>query len=394
MAVHPDNPAVLTPVRVLSTQYFLYFGVLGVFLPYFNLYLHRIGFSGGQIGAVSGLRSAAVVFMPILWALTADRAKNRRGLFIFSNVAAAGLFAGYFLTQSFWPMLAITAAHAMFYAPIISFMEAFSMEILGKKKERYGKVRAWGSGAFIATVLVVGKLVSAFGARIILWLIFAGSALQAAFSSRFPDIATDARLAPSLSGSTLRQFTRPRVMVFLVAAFLMLVSHGAYYGFYSIYLEGLGYSGTFIGAMWALATAAEVAVMVKSEALLTRLSARVILGGSLLVAAARWAALSQAESPAALVPIQLLHAVTYGSFHVASIVYVERLIPPAARTLGQAANNAMTYGLGLAVGFAINGLTWEAWGAEASFALSALMALAGAALFIGQAAREKTRAKP
>ena len=55
------------------------------------------------------------------------------------------------------------------------------------------------------------------------------------------------------------------VFVFLFCAFLMLVSHGAYYGFFSIHLETLGYSKTFIGVSWALASAAEILVMINSN---------------------------------------------------------------------------------------------------------------------------------
>ena len=46
---------------IISSQYFIYFGVLGIFLPYFNLYCYHLGFTGLQIGIVSALRSLAMV---------------------------------------------------------------------------------------------------------------------------------------------------------------------------------------------------------------------------------------------------------------------------------------------------------------------------------------------
>ncbi|MFH2098412.1 MAG: MFS transporter, partial [Pseudomonadota bacterium] len=160
-------------VRVLSGQYFVYFAVLGLYLPFFNLWLHRLGFSGERIGAVSGVRSTAVVVMPLLWALAADRFKNRRALFVAANLLAASLFAAYLFTQSFWPILAITAVWAVFYAPIVSFMEAFAMEILGPERNQYGRVRVWGSASFIAVVLLAGWGVAAWGVWFILPAILA-----------------------------------------------------------------------------------------------------------------------------------------------------------------------------------------------------------------------------
>ena len=57
----------------------------------------------------------------------------------------------------------------------------------------------------------------------------------------------------------------------------MLVSHGAYYGFFSIHLENLGYGSTFIGIAWALASTAEILVMIKSDKIFDRFSLENVL---------------------------------------------------------------------------------------------------------------------
>ena len=43
-----------------------------------------------------------------------------------------------------------------------------------------------------------------------------------------------------------------------MAVFLMQVSHGPYYAFYSIFMKDQGYSETLIGQLWALGVVAEV----------------------------------------------------------------------------------------------------------------------------------------
>ena len=48
-------------------QYVLYFGIMGMHLPYFNLYCYHLGFSGMEIGVLSALRSLAMVVFPIAW---------------------------------------------------------------------------------------------------------------------------------------------------------------------------------------------------------------------------------------------------------------------------------------------------------------------------------------
>jgi PPP family 3-phenylpropionic acid transporter len=76
-----------------------------------------------------------------------------------------------------------------------------------------------------------------------------------------------------------------------------------------------------------------------------------------------------------------MHAMTYGSFHMASILYMDRLAPPGAKNVGQAVNNALTYGLGLMAGFFINGALYAGMGSFGLFQISAWIALAGGAVF-------------
>ncbi|UCF90696.1 MAG: MFS transporter [Desulfobacterales bacterium] len=365
---------------VIGSQYFLYFGVLGVFLPYFNLYCYHLGFSGLQIGALSALRSVAMVLFPLVWGALADRHNIRRPIYILCNFASTSIWAFYLFTTEFWPMLIITIFYGMFYAPIISFLEAFTMDALGHAKQSYGRIRVWGSISFILTVTVLGRVIDLYSVDIILILILAGSLMLASISMRVPGLQTVRKTRFHPGASRLLQTP---VVVFLCCGFLMLVSHGAYYAFFSIHLENLGYGSTFIGIAWAAAVAAEIMVMLQSDRLFNRFTLANVLFFSFMVAAGRWLILFYARSPAVILVAQVLHAVTYGTFHMASILYIDRLAPDKSKTLGQAVNNALTYGLGLMVGFFVNGLLYERIGSFDLFLISGLIAVGGGVLFGG-----------
>ncbi|MBC2742191.1 MAG: MFS transporter [Desulfosarcina sp.] len=291
--------------NAIRIQYFLYFGAMGVFLPYFNLYCLEIGFSGFQIGTLSAVRAAVLIIFSILWGLLADRKGIRRPIYILCSFASTALWALFLFTTDFRFMLVITIIYGAFYAPIISFLEAFAMDVLGKTKHRYGHTRAWGSIAF-----------------------------------------------------------------------------GAYYGFFSIHLAQLGHGGSFIGLCWALASTAEVVVMINSPRLFAHFSFKRVLAVSFLAATVRWIILYAAQSAMVILASQLLHAITYGAFHMAGILYMDQLAPASDKTLGQALNNAVTYGLGLTVGFFVSGALYEA-GTAPLFLFSAGAALAGGMLFLG-----------
>jgi PPP family 3-phenylpropionic acid transporter len=365
---------------VIGSQYFLYFGVLGIFLPFFNLYCYHLGFSGLRIGILSAVRSVALIVFPLIWGALADRLDARRPIYILCNFCSAIIWILYLFTIDFWPMLAITIFYGVFYAPIISFLEAFTMDLLGKEKKSYGRIRAWGSISFIAVVLVLGKVIDLYSVEIIVVLILAGSLTLSVVSTRIPrfQIVKKNRL-PGGAKSLLQK----RVLVFLFCAFLMLVSHSAYYGFFSIHLENLGYGNTFIGLAWALASTAEILVMIRSDRIFSRFSIESVLIFSFMAAALRWLILFSARSAAVILLSQILHAVTYGTFHIGSILYIDRLAPEKAKTLAQAVNNAVSYGLGLMVGFFFNGYLYEITGSFTLFIISCQIALFGGLFFWG-----------
>lgn len=362
---------------ILSTQYFLYFGVLGLFLPYFNLYCYHLGFSGFEIGALSSARTLTTALFPMVWGALADRFQTRRPIYIFCNFASTALWSLYLLTTDFQAMLAITVFYGIFYAPIISFLESFSMDHLAHERTRYGRLRAWGSFSFILVVILTGRVIDILSVDVIVGLILAGSLSHAVLSLSLPASPPPGKTAFRAGAKALGN---RRVVVFLAAAFLMLVSHGTYYGFFSIHLENLGFSGSFIGIAWALASIAEIFVMINSERMLKRFTYDHILIFSFAVAVIRWIIMFYATHAALILFSQVLHAMTYGAFHVASILYMDHLTPKDAKTLGQAVNNAVTYGFGIMAGFLLNGCFFEILGAPLLFAASALVAGTGGLL--------------
>jgi len=365
---------------VIGSQYFLYFGVLGIFLPFFNLYCYHLGFSGLRIGILSAVRSVALIVFPLIWGALADRLDARRPIYILCNFCSTIIWLLYLFTVDFWPMLAITIFYGMFFSPIISFLEAFTMDLLGGQKKSYGRIRVWGSISFIAVVLALGRIIDLYSVQIIVVLILAGSLILSIISTRIPGFESVKK--KRLSGEA-KSLLQKRVLVFLFCAFLMLVSHSAYYGFFSIHLENLGYGSTFIGLAWALASTAEILVMIRSDRIFSRFSIESILIFSFLTAALRWLILFLAHSAAVILFSQILHAVTYGTFHISSILYIDRLAPDKAKTLGQAVNNATSYGLGLMVGFFLNGYLYEKCGSFTLFIISCQIALFGGLFFWG-----------
>jgi PPP family 3-phenylpropionic acid transporter len=244
---------------------------------------------------------------------------------------------------------------------------------------KYGPIRLWGSIGFILAVLGTGAWLDRAGAGALAGILIGLAAATCVVSFALPGGAVaSAPHAGERLGPVLR---RPDVLAFFGACFCMTAAHGTLYVFYSIYLEDAGYSKTLIGALWTIGVLAEILLFSRLPLVMRRFSLRALLLASFACAVVRFPAIGWgADLLAVLALAQLLHAATFGVFHAGSVATVHRLFPGALAARGQALYSSIAYGLGGAAGSLVAGWTWTGLGASASFAVSALFAVAGAIL--------------
>ena len=241
--------------------------------------------------------------------------------------------------------------------------------------QRYGLVRLWGSVGFIVAVIGCGMLFDRIDVIQLPWLLLALLALLVIGSwlVRDPDAGARAQGAQGI-GERLRE---PALLAFLLASFLLQLSHAPYYGFFSLYLEQYGYTRAATGQMWALGVLAEISVFAFAHRLLARHGLRRILLASLLLAALRWLMIGYGvEHIGWLLAAQCLHAASFGSFHAAGIELLRRYFVPAQQARGQALYAAVSFGAGGAVGAVLSGVLWDV-DPRMAFLVAALAAFAG-----------------
>jgi PPP family 3-phenylpropionic acid transporter len=367
---------------VLSAQYIMCFGVMGIMLPYFNLYCYHIHLSGFEIGIIGASRSLLMILFGVFWGLLADKFQNRRFLYILCQFANACACLFLLQANTFLGILFVIVIASIFYAPLISFMEAFTMDLLGNDKNAYGSIRLWGSILFIVMVLIAGALLNHFSHHIIIKMLVAGSFIQAVVSLTIPKTSKEISHDKNISFAVFKQ---THVIIYLFSAFTMLLAHGTYYAFSSIHLEQMGATSNEIAMYWALGSIAEIVVMLNARKIFKRFSVESVLVFSFVIAGIRWFLMFYTTTVSFVIMIQVFHAVTYGAFHIAGILYMDRCMPDETKTIGQALNNAFSYGLGMMTGSFINGYLFECIGTYYSFLCSALLSfVAGLLLWIAQ----------
>jgi len=334
------------------------------------------------IASVLAVPAVLRIAVPAFWGWFADRVAPRlpggiAGLVAALSMLAAASFAMLSQASDLNAVFAWIALTALFTSGVLPLVDATALAALGAASGAYGPVRLWGSIGFIASVMVAGAWLERAPVTVVLPLVAAlmlAAALTALALPRGERFA-----AHEQSSGALRKLREPRIAAFFAACFCMTVAHGALYAFYSIYLVDAGYSTTTVGALWTLGVLAEVAVFLWLPALMRRFSLRAILLASFLAAGVRFLAIGSAVNlVVVLVLAQLLHGLTFGSYHAASVAAVHRLFGGALAMRGQALYASLSYGLGGVAGMLLSGWAWEAFGPQVTFAISAAFGLLGA----------------
>ena len=361
------------PYWRLSGFYLFYFATLGALVPYWGLYLQSIGFAPSEIGSLMALLMVTRIVAPNIWAWIADHRERRMRVVRLASFLSVVAFAGVFAGRSFWWLAAVLLGFSFFWQASLPLLEVLVMNHTGARPGAYGRVRVWGSIGFIASVVALGPVVDARGPWWVLPTILTLVLGIWLFSLVLPE--SEARGRAPHPEPLLKVILRPEVLVFLTVCFLMQVSHGPYYTFYSIYLESYGYSKTLIGALWAFGVICEIGVFLLMPWILARANLRTVLLVSFLLAAARWLLIGWfPQNLPILIAAQALHAATFGAFHAAGMQMVYRFFTGRHQHRGQAIYSSASFGIGGAVGSFYSGHAWATLGPAMTFGIAAAAA--------------------
>ncbi|MFA6901787.1 MAG: MFS transporter, partial [Gallionellaceae bacterium] len=136
--------------------YFFYFAFVGLFSPYWSLYLKSLGFNAVQIGVLMSAQPVMRMLAPALWGWLADRLGNRRLVVQLAALGSVLAYLGVFFTTDYIGLLLVLALMSVFWSASMPLVEATTLTYLGKNAARYGRLRSWGSVGFILAVLGLG----------------------------------------------------------------------------------------------------------------------------------------------------------------------------------------------------------------------------------------------
>lgn len=342
--------------------WFVYMGALGIFFPYYSLYLHEnAGLSGTEVGVVLSMFPLVGIVAQPFWGHVADRTGARSRILVFLSFASALAYVALAAARGFVAIALSTAALASFTTAVLPMTVSVSLAVLRHAgPHAFGLVRVWGTLGFLLLVVSFPWLLHYLQAARILTP-EPGGPSEPGFESMF--IVTGAlTFVAAVTGFALPQEGvvalraskgdwRVLIRNEVVVRFL-LFTLGAYFFFqgpmwlFPVYIRAHGGDTDTIRRMWILMLLVEIPFIVSSGAGLKRLGARGLLALGVLAGGVRWLLCGLSDSFYVIYPVQMLHGVMVSGLMLGGPLYVDAVVPERLRSTAQALLSMV--GLGIA----------------------------------------------
>ena len=354
---------------LLSIFYFFYFSIVGVYLIFLPKVLADIAYSASEIGIIFAAGPLVRFILPFLFMRGFELTRTIFNGALLLMVLSAVAF--YFSIYDFYKLLLSNIFLGVGMSLILPYVEVVSLQTIGK--ERYGKVRLFGSVGFVLVALVLVELLSS--PYTALNFLLGLSVVTALVAFVIAKQVTKKEVEKEKKHNDINLLKDYKLWGGLI---LMQMSFGAFYNFFTIYVTSHNIALDMTIYLWSFGVLVEI-VMLYFQGRLLHGNLLLLLQITTLVSALRWfLVFAYPDNLSLLFFTQSIHALSFALFHSAAISYLFQLY--RHKTLAQQFFSGITYGLGGLSGALISGYIYE-WYPEYLFLSSAFMAF-GAFLFI------------
>ncbi|MDH4396459.1 MAG: MFS transporter [Limnobacter sp.] len=364
--------------------YAAYFAFVGLYSPFLGPYLKSIGHGLDVIALALGLMQIMRVFGPLAWGWVAD-VSGRRVLLMRVAVGFGLLMSviTFLNDRSTSHLIVCLVLLNLSISGLIPMSDVQAMDVCKGDAGAYGRVRLFGSLGFILAVLGFGFWADHLGFTAFpVWVfVCLGLAWGSTWCLREAVHQQDSSPGkPSQKqGSvkdTLRLLLPSDLRLFWLASFFMVLAHGVFYSFFSLYLIEFEYSESAIGGLWALGVMLEVAFFALQTRIFAYFDKRVWLLISYAACAVRFAVVAMFPETFWIIALsQCAHALTFAAHHTATITWLRERVPIHLQGRAQAMYATIAYGVGGTSGTFLGRWAWDYVSPSFAFWVAALAGL-------------------
>jgi PPP family 3-phenylpropionic acid transporter len=270
--------------------------------------------------------------------------------------------------------------YAFFGAPTASLVDSAVLTMLGDRKERFGRIRLWGTIGYGVIAPFAGNLIGRLGLKWAFWgyaiLMLGGFLIVTQIPFR------QSRSNGSFRGGMRVLFANRPWMLFLVMVFIAGIGNATINNYLFVYMQSLGASNTLMGFALTVSTLSEIPAMFFSDRLLRRFGARGMLIIAMTTIGLRLICYSLTTQPWVVLVIQLCHGLTFAAIYTAGVYYADQVAPPGMKATTQGMFNGTLMGFGAAAGGLLGGILLDSFSPGGMYGFIGTLVLVGLIAFL------------
>jgi PPP family 3-phenylpropionic acid transporter len=344
----------LNPFRsvalALGLFYLFYFAMVGVYVIFMPKVLKDIGYSSVEIGAIYTSAPLMRFLLPFIFKRWIKL--NHKVFFISLGATFLTTLVFFITINNFWLLLISSLIYGGAMGAALPFVETIAIEQIGK--ERYGKIRLWGSVGFSLVAFVLGNILNGY------IIALTSLSLMALFTMVFGFVLAkfDKDNAKEQIIEDNRGFSLKKYWAFWASIFLFQFSFGGFYNFFTIYETSYGVPLDIVSYLWIFGVVCEIVMLIFQGPLLANFDLITLLLVSTLSGVLRWLMVAFFPDNLAIIMLsQATHALSFALYYTAAISYVYRLY--SQKRLAQQFFLGISFGLGGAVGAIVSGIIYK-----------------------------------
>ena len=349
------------------------FAPLAVLLAYLPVWFEHVGFTPAEIGLLLGVPLAVRMAATPLFVALGDRAADRSRTFVGWAALTFAVSLAYLGLEGFAAVMAVTVAVSVGSSVVIPLADAIALSGVRRHGLDYGRMRAWGSAAFVAVTLGAGWTIDRAGVGVVPFVLALTFALTVASGLFLPPV----RSLPSQARTAAPPWRDRTLVIACVAGGLAMAGHAAFYGFSSIHWLSLGFSGAAVGLLWSIGVLSEIALFALAPRVLPRAMPFGLLIAGSAIGVVRWWTFTIEGGVAWYALNSVLHGATFGACHLG----LQRLIAARVADARQGSAQALSHlvsapvmaGATLASGWLYGRLSVDAFLAMSGLCLAGLI---------------------
>jgi oligosaccharide:H+ symporter len=343
-----------------------------------QIFFERADYSKSEIGVLLAIPCLCTIVGPPIWGVVADVLHRHKQVHVMCHVTSALLIFAIQFVHSF-PLMCVTvfAAYCQM-VPSLALLDLAAMKLTERHGGDFGKQRLYGAFGYGVGGYVTGMMASAIDIEWCFTMMLGVSCISLAILLRYipAGYGHDDDQQPrqkGLIGSSLRHVVRQAdVLVLFVVALLTGVSGGFIDSFLFLNVNDLtGDDSTIVSVFVAVQTLSEIPIFFLADAMLGRFGTAACLSISVAAFFVRDMVYAVMEQPWYVVPLEVLHGITFGLLVAALTTYIYASAPKGVAGTMIGLLSAFQRGIGAGIASLVGGQIYDEYGVRTMWRIGA-----------------------